>query len=211
MRVAVVDYGSGNLHSVMQSLQTAADTACLNIELLLTDRADVVGGADRIILPGVGSFADCANNLRRINEMEAMLHDAVIARATPFLGICVGMQLMADRGLEDGNTAGLGWINGVVDKIIAPELKIPHMGWNSLDIINKHPIFEGVEQGHAVYFVHSYYMITEMPEHALASVEYGGRLMAAIGRDNMVGMQFHPEKSQDIGQRMLMNWLKWKP
>ena len=211
MRVAIVDYGSGNLHSVMQSLQAAADKACLEVEFTLTDHVDIVGQADRIVLPGVGAFADCAKGLRAIDGMEAMLNDRVLHGATPFLGICVGMQLMADRGREEGDTPGLGWINGVVEHIQAPGLKIPHMGWNSLDLYRPHPIFDGVDNGHAVYFVHGYHMKTEKPEHNLATVEYGGRLVAAIGRDNMVGMQFHPEKSQDIGQRLLMNWLNWKP
>ena len=215
MRVAVVDYGSGNLQSVMQSLQFAADNAGLNIDFNLTSDAGDVAAADRIVLPGVGSFADCANNLHQVPAMVETLQDTVLQRGTPFLGICVGMQLMADRGFEDGDTKGLGWISGVVEKIDAPQvspgLKIPHMGWNSLTFNADHHVFSGLDQGHAVYFVHSYHMRVHDQNHVLAGMDYGSRLVAAIGRDNMIGMQFHPEKSQQIGQVMLQNWLQWKP
>jgi glutamine amidotransferase len=211
MRVVVIDYGSGNLQSVMQSLQTAADTAGLNYDFLLIDSAKDIVDADRVVLPGVGSFTDCAKGLRSIDGMEAKLNDAVLNRGIPFLGICVGMQLMADRGLEDGDTAGLGWIAGTVDKIEAGELKIPHMGWNGIDLNGQHPVFKGIQQGNAVYFVHSYQFECTEKDDILASTEYGDSVVAAIGKDNMIGMQFHPEKSQNIGQIMLMNWLNWKP
>ena len=211
MRVAVVDYGSGNLQSVMQSLQSAAASAGCDDEFILTSHADDIRHADKIVLPGVGSFADCATNLRQLPEMEDELTDAVTGRGTPFLGICVGMQLMADRGEEDGDTQGLGWISGAVKKIEADGLKIPHMGWSGLEFHQNHAVFEGLEEGHAVYFVHSYHMAVQDKSHILADMHYGSRLVAAIGRDTMIGMQFHPEKSQRIGQIMLMNWLKWKP
>lgn len=211
MRVAVVDYGSGNLQSVMQSLQSAANGVGCETEFMLTSRADDVRRADRIVLPGVGSFADCATNLRQLPEMEETLTDAVLHRGRPFLGICVGMQLMADRGFEDGDTQGLGWISGDVEKIDAGDLKIPHMGWSGLEFQHSHAVFDGLDEGHAVYFVHSYHMVVRDKAHILAEMHYGSRLVAAIGRDTMIGMQFHPEKSQRIGQMMLMNWLKWKP
>lgn len=216
MRVAVVDYGSGNLQSVIQSLQSASDQVSAGDDIQLTARADDISRADRIVLPGVGSFADCAKNLRQIEDLENVLNDAVLKRGVPFLGICVGMQLMADRGFEDGDTEGLGWIHGDVvniDPAIAKleGLKIPHMGWNGLDFKSTHPVFNDIEQGHAVYFVHGYHMNVEDQDHVLGKMFYGSPLVAAIGRDNMIGMQFHPEKSQRIGQLMLMNWLKWKP
>jgi glutamine amidotransferase len=210
MRVVVIDYGSGNLQSVMHSLQTAANTADLDYDFLLTDRVDDVAAADFVVLPGVGSFADCAKGLRGIDGMETILSEVVLNQGRPFLGICVGMQLMAERGYEDGDEQGLGWIGGTVRKMKSGGLKIPHMGWNSLDL-DHHPIFEGVQQGNAVYFVHSYQFECTEKDDILASVEYGGPVVAAIGKDNMIGMQFHPEKSQNIGQIMLMNWLNWKP
>ena len=210
MRVVVVDYGSGNLQSVMQSLQAAAHKSDQDIEFTLSDRTEDVAAADRIVLPGVGSFSDCARNLRAVDGMEDALNDAVLSRAIPFLGICVGMQLMADQGFEDGQADGLGWIPGHVEKIEADGLKIPHMGWNSLSL-KPHPVFAGIDQGHAVYFVHSYHLKATQQQDILAEMNYGGPLVAAIGRDNMIGMQFHPEKSQHIGQIMLTNWLNWKP
>ena len=211
MRVAVVDYGSGNLQSVIQSLHSAGDKAGLDYEFEMSARADDIRRADRIVLPGVGAFPDCAKNLRQIPEMEEALNDAVLDRGIPFLGICVGMQLMADSGSEDGDTAGLGWISGDVVKLEANALKIPHMGWSGLNLKSSHPVFDQIDEGHAVYFLHSYHMNVENKDHIFAEMQYGSRLVAAIGRDNMVGMQFHPEKSQHIGQFMLMNWLKWKP
>ena len=209
MRVTVVDYNSGNLQSVMQSLHAAAEKAGLDVSFKLSGDAEDIAAADRIVLPGVGSFADCAQNLRAIDGMEDALNDAVFKRAVPFLGICVGMQLMAERGFEDGETQGLGWISGHVEKIKAEGLKIPHMGWSGLDLKTDHAVFKDIEQGHAVYFVHSYHFNAVHEKDVLAEMHYGGRLIAAIGRDNMMGMQFHPEKSQNIGQVMLTNWLNW--
>ena len=221
MRIAVVDYGSGNLHSVMQSLKAAGQSAGPDHDVFLTDQADDVLAADRLVLPGVGAFADCARNLRAVDGMIAALEEKVLVQATPFLGICVGMQLMADAGHEDGLTKGLGWIKGEV-RAMAPtalnqqdgdgqELKIPHMGWNSLTIRHHHPVMAGLSDGDAVYFVHSYHFTGGEDEAMIADVDYGGPVVAAIARDNMVGVQFHPEKSQHIGQGLLTNWLNWKP
>ena len=209
MQVTVVDYGSGNLQSVMQSLHAAADSAGLSVNFKLSDQDQDVARADRTVLPGVRSFADCAKNLRSIDGMEDALNDAVLSRRVPFLGICVGMQLMAEQGFEDGLSQGLGWIKGHVEKIEAGDLKIPHMGWNGLNLKKDHPVFDGLQEGHAVYFVHSYHFNVKDEQNVLAGMNYGGPLVAAIGRDNMIGMQFHPEKSQEIGQIMLKNWLNW--
>ena len=216
MQVAVIDYGSGNLHSVLQSLKTAVAGAGLPHDCFLTNDADRVAAADYIVLPGVGAYADCVKGLAQVDGMKAVLEEAVIEKARPFLGICVGMQLMAERGMEDGVTAGFGWIKGDVDKLDPKQdadqpLKIPHMGWNGLNLEQSHPVFDGVNTGDAVYFVHSYHLTSGVDDQLLATSDYGGRVVAAIGKQNMVGMQFHPEKSQDIGQRLLTNWLNWKP
>ena len=216
MRVAVIDYGSGNLHSVLHSLKTATTHAGLPHDCFLTSSPEDVLAADYVVLPGVGAFADCARNLASVDGMMAALREAVLVKRQPFLGICVGMQLMAARGLEDGETPGLGWIDGVVDRII-PEpkdglsLKIPHMGWNGLELKAAHPVLEGLSSGDAVYFVHSYHMTLPKDDQLLATTDYGGRVVAAIGDQNMVGTQFHPEKSQGVGQQLLTNWLTWKP
>ena len=216
MQVAVIDYGSGNLHSVLQSLKTAVAGAGLPHNCFLTHDAAAVAAADYIVLPGVGAYADCAKGLAEVDGMMAVLHEMVIEKARPFLGICVGMQLMAERGMEDGTTTGLGWIKGDVDKLTPKQpsdqpLKIPHMGWNGLILHQPHPVFDGVNNGDAVYFVHSYHLTSGDDDQLLAAADYGGPVVAAIGLQNMVGMQFHPEKSQEIGQRLLKNWLNWKP
>ena len=216
MQVAVIDYGSGNLHSVLQSLKTAVAGAGLPHNCFLTHDAAAVAAADYIVLPGVGAYADCAKGLADVDGMMAVLQEMVIEKARPFLGICVGMQLMAERGMEDGTTTGLGWIKGDVDKLTPKQvsdqaLKIPHMGWNGLNLNQPHPVFDGVNNGDAVYFVHSYHLTSGDDDQLLATADYGGPVVAAIGQQNMVGMQFHPEKSQEIGQRLLKNWLNWKP
>ena len=216
LQVAVIDYGSGNLHSVLQSLKTAVADAGLPHNCFLTDDADAVATADYIVLPGVGAYADCAKGLALVDGMIDALHETVLKKNRPFLGICVGMQLMAERGMEDGVTKGLGWIKGDVDTLqpISPSdqpLKIPHMGWNGLSLNKPHPVFDGINPGDAVYFVHGYHLTHGDDDQLLATADYGGRVVAAIGQHNMVGMQFHPEKSQDIGQKLLTNWLNWKP
>ncbi|XDZ65603.1 imidazole glycerol phosphate synthase subunit HisH [Alphaproteobacteria bacterium LSUCC0684] len=215
MRVAVVDYGSGNLQSVMQAIRASARDAGLSHEAILTSNAGDVAGADYVVLPGVGAYADCAAGIRGLPEMAETLNRRVIEDGRPFLGICVGMQLMASRGLEDGDTPGFGWLRGDVCAITpAPDgdrdRKIPHMGWNSLTFRQDHPVFAGCDDGMAVYFLHSFAFEGET-DAILAETDYGGPVVAAIGRDNMVGLQFHPEKSQNTGQRIMTNWLSWKP
>ena len=216
MQVAVIDYGSGNLHSVLQSLKTAVAAQGLPHDCFLTNDAAQVAVADYIVLPGVGAYADCAQGLANVDGMTEVLQEIVIDKARPFLGICVGMQLMAERGTEDGITKGLGWLKGSVDKLTPQQgatlpLKIPHMGWNGLNLTRPHPVFNDINDGDAVYFVHSYHLTDGDDDHLLATADYGGRVVAAIGQQNMVGTQFHPEKSQHIGQRLLANWLNWKP
>jgi len=215
MRVAVVDYGSGNLQSVMQAIRAAVREAGLSHEAVLTDNAAEVARADYVVLPGVGAFADCAAGMRSLPDMPETLERRVREDGCPFLGICVGMQLMASRGLEDGDTPGLGWMGGEVSALTpSPDgelpRKIPHMGWNSLTFRQEHPVFAGCDDGMAVYFLHSY-AFQGSADVILAETDYGGPVVAAIGRDNMIGLQFHPEKSQNTGQRIMTNWLKWKP
>ena len=183
----------------------------LDVDIVVTSSPDQVRSADRIILPGVGAFADCMTGLTSIDGMRAALEDAVIERARPFLGICVGMQLLADSGLEHGRTQGLGWIGGTVEEIEADQLKVPHMGWNNLEIDQPHPIFDGIESGDHAYFVHSYHFKAANPKNILAHVDYGGYITAVVGRDNILGTQFHPEKSQSLGLKLIANFLQWSP
>jgi glutamine amidotransferase len=215
-QVIIVDYGSGNLHSAHKAVQRAINEAGLDADVRVSADADAVRRADRVILPGVGAFADCKSGLVSVPGMIEALTETVIDRGRPFLGICVGMQLMASRGLEFGETAGLGWIAGDVTAFepADPALKIPHMGWNTLARINDHAVLEGIPLGsdglHA-YFVHSYHMKPVDRAMVLAETDYGGAITAMVGRDNMVGTQFHPEKSQRLGLRLLENFLHWKP
>jgi imidazole glycerol-phosphate synthase subunit HisH len=213
MIVAIVDYGSGNLRSAAKALERAAREASLAAEIAVTGDAAKVRAADRIVLPGVGAFADCKRGLAALPDMIETLNEQVIRRGKPFLGICVGMQLMATRGLEFETVAGLDWIAGDV-KLLTPSdptLKIPHMGWNQLQFRAAHPVFAGIAPGAHAYFVHSYGFACADPKHVLATVDYGGPVTAAIGRDNLVGTQFHPEKSQETGLRLLTNFLRWRP
>jgi glutamine amidotransferase len=213
--VAIIDYGSGNLRSAAKAFERAAREAGLAREIVVTEDADVVAGADRVVLPGVGAFRDCRDGLAARDGMLDALHAAVLTRAQPFLGICVGMQLMATRGLEHGETPGFGWISGDVVPIAPSDaaLKIPHMGWNELDITARdHPLlsqFAG-QSAHA-YFVHSYQLVTENDDDVLARVEYSGAITAAVGRENMIGTQFHPEKSQAAGLALIDAFLRWSP
>ncbi|MCG6859473.1 MAG: imidazole glycerol phosphate synthase subunit HisH [Salaquimonas sp.] len=216
MKIAIVDYGSGNLHSALKAFERAAREASLNADVFLTADANKVASADRIVLPGVGAFADCRAGLDAVPGMVAALREAVEVRARPFLGICVGAQLMAERGLEKTITEGLGWIAGDVVEITLnnPELKIPQIGWNTLDVERDHPILDGIPTGlegwHA-YFVHSYHIMPSNPGELIATTDYGGPVTAIIGRDNMVGTQFHPEKSQKLGLKLIGNFLRWNP
>ncbi len=215
-RVVIIDYGSGNLHSANKSVQRAANEAGLEIDLRVTASTKDVEEADRIILPGVGAFADCKSGLTSIAGMLDVLQGAVIERQRPFLGICVGMQLMATRGLEFGKTPGFDWITGDVSAIEPsdPSLKIPHMGWNTLQLINQHDLLEGIALGanglHA-YFVHSFHLQPADPSTRIATTDYGVEVTAMVGRDNIVGTQFHPEKSQKLGLKLLENFLRWQP
>ena len=215
--VAIIDYGSGNLRSAAKAFERMAAESGLAREIVVTADADRVAAADRIVLPGVGAFADCRRGVTGPPGMMAALQFAVIENARPFLGICVGMQLMATRGLEHGETPGFGWIAGEVVAIApaAAELKIPHMGWNELDIsAPHHPVLAGLAAGGArphAYFVHSYHLAATVPHTVLATTDYGGPITAIVGRDNMVGTQFHPEKSQATGLRLIANFLDWSP
>jgi imidazole glycerol-phosphate synthase subunit HisH len=216
MHVAIIDYGSGNLHSAAKAFERAAREGASPLAVKVTSRPEEVRDAERIVLPGVGAFADCRNGLARIPGMIEALEESVRMRGKPFLGICVGLQLMAERGLEHGITPGLGWIKGEV-RAIAPSnasLKIPHMGWNTLALRRTHPLLEGIatgESGLNAYFVHSYHLVPERPDALVASTEYGGPITAFVAKDNLAGSQFHPEKSQKLGLAVIANFLKWKP
>ena len=211
MLTAIIDYESGNLHSAEKAFQRMADEVGAG-QVLVTSDAEVVARADRIVLPGDGAFPACAAALRASGCFDAMV-EAVETRARPFLGICVGMQLMASLGREYEDTPGLDWVAGDVVKI-QPEtadLKVPHMGWNDLVLDHPHPVFEGISTGDHAYFVHSYHFQVANSRERLAHVNYGGDVTAVIGRDTMLGMQFHPEKSQAIGLRLIANFLNWRP
>ncbi len=214
MTVAIIDYGSGNLRSAAKSFERAAREAGLDIEVLVTADPEAVAAAERVVLPGVGAFGDCRAGLHGLPGMVEALEAAVIGRGRPFFGICVGMQLMAAVGREHGAHAGLGWVPGEVTALAPsdPALKIPHMGWNSLEILESgHPVLEGLGPDAYVYFVHGYQFRPDSPEHLLARVDYGGPVAAAVGRDNLFGTQFHPEKSQAAGLAIIGNFLRWRP
>ena len=216
MSVAIVDYGSGNLHSAAKAFERAARESGQGQAIVVTGDPDTVSRADRIVLPGVGAFADCRRGLDEIPGMIDALEHTVRKKGKPFFGICVGMQLMAERGREYKVTPGLGWISGEVDRISPsdPDLKIPHMGWNTLNMRTDHPVTDGIPLGpnglHA-YFVHSYQLRTARHVDLIAQADYGGPITAIVGYDNMVGTQFHPEKSQRLGLAVIANFLKWKP
>lgn len=216
LSVAIVDYGSGNLHSAAKAFERAAREIALNYNILVTSDPKKIRDSDRVVLPGVGSFGDCKAGLDRIPDLREALEEAVRRKGRPFLGICVGMQLMATLGLEHGATEGLNWINGAVEPIIVndPLLKIPHMGWNTLNPKSKHPLLKNLELGpkglHA-YFVHSYHFIPKDVNCIVAETDYGGPLAAIISHKNIAGTQFHPEKSQMLGLRLIGNFLSWTP
>jgi len=216
MRVAIIDYGSGNLRSATKAFERAAREAGIDAEIDLTDKPDAVASADRVVLPGVGAYADCRAGLDAVSGMHEALIEAVETNARPFLGVCVGMQLMSSRGLEKTISEGFGWIKGDVVEMTPsdPSLKIPQIGWNTLELANPHPLFDGIPTGpdglHA-YFVHSYHLAAANPSDVIATTEYGGAMTAFVGRDNMVGAQFHPEKSQTLGLALISNFLRWKP
>jgi glutamine amidotransferase len=214
--VAIVDYGSGNLHSAAKAFERAARESGHDQPIVVTSSPEQVAKADRIVLPGVGAFADCRRGLNAVDGMIDVLNERVRMGGRPFLGICVGMQLMAERGREYQVTEGWGWIAGEVDRIAPadPSLKIPHMGWNTLNAIKPHALLDGIPvgpQGLHAYFVHSYHLNASDRSDLVAQADYGGPVTAIVGRDTMVGTQFHPEKSQRLGLRLIANFLKWKP
>ena len=217
MTVAIVDYGSGNLRSAAKAFERAAREAGADDRVLVTSSPRDVAAADRIVLPGVGAFADCRAGLYGVPGMVDALQREVVERGKPFLGICVGMQLMATRGVEYGIHAGLDWIQGDVVRIEpgtnaqGGHLKIPHMGWNELPDLKPHPLLAGIAARDHAYFVHSFQLKAARPETVLALTDYGGPITAVVGRDNLVGTQFHPEKSQATGLRLIANFLRWKP
>lgn len=216
MTVAIVDYGSGNLHSAQKAFERMARERGLNVAVSVTADPEVVRRADRVVLPGVGAFADCKSGLVGVAGMVEAMTEAVRGRGRPFFGICVGMQLMAGRGLEKEVSAGLGWVPGDIDLIRPADaaLKIPHMGWNTLDIRRDHHVLKGIPTGpdglHA-YFVHSYHLSATAADVVVAEADYGGPVTAMIARDTMIGTQFHPEKSQRLGLTLIGNFLEWRP
>ena len=213
MTVAIVDYGSGNLRSAAKAFERAAREAGADDRVVVTSDPREVAAADRIVLPGVGAFADCRAGLYGVPDMVDTLQREVIERGKPFLGICVGMQLMATRGVEYGIHSGLDWIAGDVVRIEAGagHLKIPHMGWNELVDLKPHALLAGLAERDHAYFVHSFQLKVAHPETLLATTDYGGPITAIVGRDNLAGTQFHPEKSQATGLRLIGNFLRWKP
>ena len=216
MRVAIIDYGSGNLRSATKAFERAAREAGIAAEIDLTDRPERVATADRIVLPGVGAYADCRRGLAAVEGMEEALTEAVEKAGRPFFGICVGMQLMSSRGLEKTVTKGFGWIAGDVVEMTPEDrsLKIPQIGWNTLDLKRAHALFDGIptgENGLHAYFVHSYHLAVENPDDLVATTSYGGAVTAFVAKGNKAGAQFHPEKSQTLGLALISNFLRWKP
>lgn len=216
MRVAIIDYGSGNLRSAVKAFERASHDHNIAAEIILTNKADDVRHADRIVLPGVGAYADCRAGLNSVAGMVEALEETVIHAARPFLGICVGMQLMSSRGMEKTVTQGLNWIEGDVTLMEpkAAHLKVPQIGWNTLNLKRDHPLFKNIptgEKGLHAYFVHSYHLVCAHKDNLLATTDYGGEMTAAVIRDNMIGTQFHPEKSQRLGLTLIANFLEWKP
>jgi glutamine amidotransferase len=214
--LVIINYGSGNLHSAAKAFERAAAESGARVRIAVTDSPAAVAAADRIVLPGVGAFADCKRGVEAVPGMCEALETAVRGKGRPFLGICVGAQLLAERGLEFRITPGFGWIKGDV-KVIEPAdpaLKVPHMGWNTLDVVNPHPLLAGIDTGprglHA-YFVHSYHLAAADRTTLVAETDYGGPVTAMVGVDNIAGTQFHPEKSQTLGLRLISNFLSWRP
>ena len=216
MHVAIIDYGSGNLHSAAKAFERASRESGSPLAIKVTAEPEAVLRAERVVLPGVGAFADCKQGLANIPGMIEALEAAVREEGKPFLGICVGLQLMASRGLEHGVTPGLDWIEGEVRAITPSDaaLKIPHMGWNTLKLARRHALLDGIptgESGLNAYFVHSYHLVPQNRDVLVASTDYGGEITAFVAKDNMAGSQFHPEKSQKLGLALIANFLKWRP
>lgn len=220
MSVVIIDYGSGNLRSAEKAVERVARERGLSVDICVSSQAEDVLQADHIILPGVGAFGDCMAGLRALPGMVEALEETILKKGRPFLGICVGMQLMAEQGYEHGIHQGLGWIDGVIRPIIITDdmsLKIPHMGWNQLKMKpchnaqTSHPVLQGINPGDHAYFVHSFHFVPTDSAQVLASVDYGGDIAAIVGRDNIIGTQFHPEKSQQVGLDLMGNFLEWRP
>jgi imidazole glycerol-phosphate synthase subunit HisH len=216
MKTMIIDYGAGNLHSAAKAFERAAKDFKIKVDIIVSNKPDDLEKAERIVLPGVGAFKDCYNGLLAIEGMCEALQSEVITKGKPILGICVGMQIMATRGLEHETTKGLGWIAGDVKPIAAsdPTLKIPHMGWNTIKPHGQHALLDGIltgDNGLHAYFVHSYHMQTTLPEDVIATADYGGEITAMVGYDNIAGTQFHPEKSQEFGLALIANFLRWRP
>jgi glutamine amidotransferase len=211
MKVAVVDYGSGNLASASRALALAAERSGVTAEVNVTADPDYVAHADRVVLPGQGAFADCARGLAAVSGMRDAIEDFA-ASGRPFLGICVGMQLMAERGLEHTVTQGFGWLKGDITRMEAPGLRLPQMGWNGLDFVpGRHQLLDGLTPDDHAYFVHSYALTGGAPDDVLATTNYGGQVVAFVATGNRAGTQFHVEKSQEVGLRILANFLSWAP
>jgi len=215
-RLAIINYGSGNLHSAAKAFERAARESEADVAIEVTDDPSAVLAADRVVLPGVGAFADCKAGVDAVGGLREALEQTVREKLRPFLGICVGAQLMAERGLEFRITPGFGWIKGDVKAIKPTEraLKIPHMGWNTLEVVNDHPLLAGIKtgpQGLHAYFVHSFHLDVADRRALVAIADYGGPVTAMVGVDNIAGTQFHPEKSQTLGLRLIANFLQWKP
>jgi len=213
MRVGIIDYGSGNIRSVYKSFEKAALLLDSDIEIVIIDNIKKLRRMDKIVLPGVGAFADCMQGLKNINGLIELLNTMVLKESKTFLGICVGMQLLANYSNEYGHTEGLSWIEGDVSPIekVEPEMKIPHMGWNSINFDNKHPIFNEIKEEEDFYFVHSYKINIKNNDFILAKTQYGSDITAIILKNNIIGTQFHPEKSQSAGIQFIKNFLEWTP
>jgi len=211
--VALIDYGSGNLRSAEKALWEAARRTAVRADIVTTADPETVAGADRVVLPGVGAFAACMDALEARPGLVEAMTQAVRVRGVPFLGVCVGMQLLADRGLEFGERAGLGWIGGEVKRLAPadPHAKVPHMGWNTLELVRPHPLFAGADDHTHMYFTHSYAFAPADPDTVVAATDHAGRFAAAVARDNLAGVQFHPEKSQQAGLTLIGRFLEWKP
>ncbi|AKS45628.1 glutamine amidotransferase [Octadecabacter temperatus] len=212
MTTVLIDYDSGNLHSAQKAFERMAAEVGAG-DVIVTGDPDVVAKASRVVLPGDGAYPHCRSELHGISGLADAIIEAVEVRAVPFMGICVGMQLLAQKGYEYQETEGFGWIDGEVQKITPanPRLPVPHMGWNDLVIDTPHPVLDGMKTGDHVYFVHSWQMVLNDPNQRLAHCDYAGDITAIVGRDNIIGAQFHPEKSQDAGLRMIANFLQWTP
>lgn len=221
MKIALIDYGAGNLHSAGKALERALIEAGVSGHVVLGANPDEIASADRIVLPGDGAYRDCREHLAAVDGLEDALEQQVRVKGRPFLGICVGMQLLSDVGEERGETAGLGWIPGRVvaldpqsPNFADRHLKVPHMGWNTLERRGAHPVLEGLslgENGLHAYFLHSYHLLPSKPADLLATADYGGSVSAVVGRNTVIGTQFHPEKSQALGIKLLANFVKWAP